>query len=80
MKTMSSREFNQDAARAKRAAREGPVFITERGEPALVLMSMEEYRRLKGPQKTIVDILRMEEDIDFDPPRVDWESKPADFS
>ena len=80
MKTMSSREFNQDAARAKRAAREGPVFITERGEPALVLMSMEEYRRLRGPQKTIVDMLRMEEDIDFDPPRVDWESKPADFS
>jgi PHD/YefM family antitoxin component YafN of YafNO toxin-antitoxin module len=45
--TLSSREFNQDTARAKRAAKKGPVFITTRGEPSHVLMSIEEYRRLE---------------------------------
>ena len=29
--TMSSRDFNQDTSGAKRAAKEGPVFITDRG-------------------------------------------------
>jgi prevent-host-death family protein len=40
--TLSSREFNQDTSRAKKAAREGPVFITDRGKPAHVLLSIEE--------------------------------------
>ena len=31
MTTMSSREFDQDTARAKKAAKRGPVFITDRG-------------------------------------------------
>lgn len=31
--TMTSREFNQDTSRAKRAAESGPVFITDRGPP-----------------------------------------------
>ncbi len=42
--TFTSREFNQDTARAKRAARDGPVFITSRGEPTHVLMTIEAYR------------------------------------
>ncbi|EGH47880.1 prevent-host-death family protein, partial [Pseudomonas syringae pv. pisi str. 1704B] len=29
--TLSSREFNQDTSGAKKAANEGPVFITDRG-------------------------------------------------
>jgi len=32
--TITSRVFNQDAAGAKRAASQGPVFITDRGRPA----------------------------------------------
>ena len=44
---MTSREFNQDTARAKRAARKGPVYITERGQMSHVLLSKEEYERLK---------------------------------
>jgi prevent-host-death family protein len=78
--TLSSREFNQDAARAKREAKKGPVFITDRGKPALVLISIEEYRRLTEPKKSIVDLLSMPEDIDFDPPRVDWKIVPPDLS
>lgn len=46
--TLSSREFNQDMSGAKKAARKGPVFITDRGRPAHVLMSIEDYRRLAG--------------------------------
>ena len=38
--TLSSREFNQDSSRAKRAAQQGPVFITDRGHPAHVLLTI----------------------------------------
>ena len=37
--TLSSRELNQDIGRAKRAARNGPVIITDRGRPVHVLLS-----------------------------------------
>ena len=57
--TISSREFNQDAAGAKRAAREGPVFITDRGRPAHVLLSIDDYRRLSGEQRSLVERLAM---------------------
>jgi len=58
--TISSREFNQDAAGAKRAAQAGPVFITDRGRPAHVLLSIEDYRRLSGEQRSIVNLLAMD--------------------
>ena len=44
--TFSSREFNQDTGRAKKAAADGPVFITDRGRPAHVLLSIEDYQKL----------------------------------
>lgn len=73
--TLSSREFNQDAGRAKKAARFGPVFITDRGRPAHVLLTIEEYRRVTGCQPGIVELLAMPgvEDIDFNPPRLSGE-------
>ena len=80
--TMSSREFNRDASRAKKAANEGPVFITDRGKPAHVLLSITEYRRLAGRRYKISDALAMPggEDIDFDPPRANINIRAADFS
>lgn len=48
--TMSSREFTRDVAAAKQAAEDGPVIITDRGEPAHVLLTIEAYRRLTGLQ------------------------------
>lgn len=51
--TISSREFNQDTGRAKKAATAGPVFITDRGKPAHVLLSIEEYQRLTGQNRNI---------------------------
>jgi prevent-host-death family protein len=44
--TLSSREFNQDTSGAKKAAKRGPVFITDRGRPAHVLLTIEEYQKI----------------------------------
>lgn len=79
--TLSSRSFNQDTAQAKRAAQDGPVFITDRGKPAHVLLSIEDYRRLAGDERSIGDLLAMpgEEDFAFEPPRLDLDLKPAEF-
>ena len=44
--TIGSRRFDQDAGGAKRGALEGPVFITDRGRPAHVLLGIEAYRAL----------------------------------
>jgi prevent-host-death family protein len=70
--TLSSREFNQDASRAKKAAQSGPVFITDRGRPAHVLLTIEEYQRVTRSQVSIVDLLAMPgaADVDFEPPRL----------
>ncbi len=80
--TLSSREFNQDTGRAKKATSEGPVFITDRGKPAHVLLSIEDYRRIAGKHRSIVDALSMPglADIEFDPPRSRELPRPADFS
>lgn len=71
---MTSREFNQDVARAKRAARDGPVIITDRGRPAHVLLTYEDYVRLgrDAQPRTLADALSHPEsaDVDFDPPRL----------
>jgi prevent-host-death family protein len=56
---LSSREFNQDTSRAKRAAKRGPVFITDRGHPSHVLLTAEEYERITGGQKSIAALLAM---------------------
>jgi prevent-host-death family protein len=81
--TISSREFNQDVSRARRAAELGPVIITDRGEPAYVLLSHDAYRRLAGDGPTIRQLLDRPgtEDIEFDPPRLGGGIfRPADFS
>jgi prevent-host-death family protein len=59
--TFSSREFNQDVGKAKRAAQAGPVFITDRGRPSHVLMSFETFRQMNGQGETIVDLLALPE-------------------
>lgn len=69
---LSSREFNQDTSKAKRAAKKGPVFITDRGRPSHVLLTAEEYERIAGPRKSVADLLAMPEAaaIEFEPPRL----------
>jgi prevent-host-death family protein len=66
MTTITAREFNQDVSAAKRAAAEEPVIITDRGDPAYVLMSIAEFRRMAGGERSIVDWLSIDDDIDID--------------
>lgn len=80
---LSSREFNQDVSRAKRAADKGPVVITDRGEPAYVLMSHEAYKRITGADVSLLELLYYPgaDKIDFDPPRLmDSNFRPIDLS
>lgn len=81
--TLTSREFNHHTARAKRAAQEGPVFITDRGRPALVLMTIDAYHSLQGHPTSIADLLAMPaaEAVDFEPPRLAGpDFQPADLA
>lgn len=80
--TMSSREFNQDTSGAKKAASSGPVFITDRGRPAHVLLTIAEYQRLTDGGASIIDMLAMSgvEDIDFEPARIRIEPRHVDLS
>jgi prevent-host-death family protein len=43
---MSSREFNQDTGKAKKDAERGPVYITDRGRPAHVLLTYAAFEEL----------------------------------
>ena len=80
--TISSREFNQDTSRAKQATRKGPVFITDRGRPAHVLLKIEDYQRLAGGQMTLMEALAQldVEDFDFEPSPAKGLYRPADLS
>ena len=75
MTTMTSREFNQNAGRAKRAAMDGPVFITDRGQPAHVLLTIEDYKKLSGPRHNLAEILACPEcaNVDFEPRKLNSE-------
>ena len=59
MKVISSRELNQDVSAAKRLARIEPVFVTDRGRPTHVLMSIDAFRQLSGQRDSIVDLLAL---------------------
>ena len=80
--TISSREFNHDTGRAKRAAQRGPVYVTDRGEPAYVLLTYDKYRELASGSSPLVETLCRTPgvgDIDFDPPRRRDLAEPADL-
>jgi prevent-host-death family protein len=79
--TISSRSFNQDLGGAKRAAEQGPVIITDRGEPAYVLLRHEDWRRLRGERSSLRQALALPgvEDIEFEPPRLGEVTRTADL-
>ena len=80
--TLSSREFNQDTGRAKSAARRGPVVITDRGRPAHVLLTYEDYQRLAGDERSVIDLLGSPpgvEDAELEIPLLRDPARPADL-
>jgi prevent-host-death family protein len=72
--TYSSRDFTRDVSAAKRAAAEGPVFITDRGRPAFALLKIDDYYRLAGQQEAslldLMDAIPGGVSIEFEAPRV----------
>jgi len=80
--TLSSRQFNQDTSKAKKAARSGPVFITDRGRPAHVLLTFEEYKKISGTRGKIADLLAMPgaDEIELELPGMRDLGQPADLS
>lgn len=83
MITFSSRDFNHDTSGAKKAANNGPVFITDRGRPAHVLLTISDYENLVGGRMTLLDAVAQtkEGDFDFVPPRLKGPlSRTADLS
>jgi prevent-host-death family protein len=80
--TISGQEFNRDASGARRAAKSGPVIITNRGRPAHVLLDIEQYQQLVGGNKSMAELLAMpgSDRIRFAPKPVKPVFPPADLS
>ncbi len=81
MTTLTSREFDQHTGRAKKLARRGPVFNTDRGQPAYVLLTIESYRLLTCGNMSLAEALAQpgDADFEFEPPRAGGIFKPPDF-
>ena len=79
--TFTSREFNRDPGSVKRAALSGPVFITDRDRPSLVVLAMKDYERLTGRGRSLLDVLMPgdDQDFDFEPPRARPVPRPVDL-
>jgi len=80
--TLSSRQFNQDTSKAKKAARAGPVVITNRGRPAHVLLTFEAYRAMTGGHSKIADLLAMPgaAELDIEIPQSRDRARAADLA
>lgn len=81
--TFSSRDFTRDVSAAKRAAVDGPVFITDRGRPAFALLKIDDYYRIVGQSEPtlleLMDGIAGGEQIEFIPPRLNFQSQPTTF-
>lgn len=81
--TITSRQLNQDVSAAKRASRQAPVIITDRGKPAFVLMTYKDYRKLETSNQPdgaeLLKKLSLEEDIELEFERLNFEPRPVDF-
>jgi len=79
--SITGRDLNQDLARAKRASRAGPVYITDRGRPVHVLLSYNDYRKLAGGGRKLTDALSMRglADLDLDTAKLRIQLQDARF-
>jgi antitoxin Phd len=49
----------------ERARREGPQVVTKHGREAVVIVSVEEYRRIVGGEPSLVDFIRSAPSFDL---------------
>ncbi len=79
---ISSRDFTRDVAGAKAAALTGPVLITDRGQPAYVMLSIDEYHRLQGKAPSLFSLMQrlpeLPDDI-ADIPRMEIEFRDVEI-
>ncbi len=68
--TSSSRQFTQDASKAKKSAQRQPIFITDSGYTAHVLRTLSDDKKMSGQPTKIAELLAMPDatDIVFDAP------------
>lgn len=66
MSVVSARTFNQSPSKVKAMAKDGPVFVTDRGRPTFVILSVDAYERMAGGG-SVRSSLRMEVDVEFEP-------------
>jgi PHD/YefM family antitoxin component YafN of YafNO toxin-antitoxin module len=80
--TISSRALNQNVSRAKKASLQGPVFITDRGRLAHVLLRIEDYQKLTQQGRSIADALAMPQTdgMAFEPTRAFIQTRAVDLS
>lgn len=82
--TVSARDFARDLATAKKATDSGPVFITDRGKPALALLKIDDYYQLAGrkPRSLLdaMDAIVCPPGIIFEPQRAPDLPREADFA
>lgn len=76
--TLTSREFGHNVSSAKNLARQSPVFITDRGDPAFVLMDIGEYRRLTGGEHE-VSLLEAMDGLPDSTEAADFEIEPIEL-
>ena len=78
---ISSREFNQDTSGAKKAAERGPVYITDRGNPAHVLLTYTAYEELVGKHRVLDRLAEPAgiEDVELTIPKSAEDAAPARF-
>jgi len=79
--TFTSRDFNRDPGRIKRAAQSGPVFITDRNKPSLVVLAIKDYERLASLGTSLLNVLMPDDDQDFEfeAPKARITVRPADL-
>ncbi|MGH2895042.1 MAG: type II toxin-antitoxin system prevent-host-death family antitoxin [Solirubrobacteraceae bacterium] len=49
----------------ERARRDGPQVVTKHGKDAVVVVSAEEYQRLRGNEPSLVEFIRSAPDFDL---------------
>ncbi|SAI47176.1 Uncharacterised protein [Bordetella ansorpii] len=81
--TISARDFARDMAAAKRAAAQGPVFITDRGVPRYVLQTVQSYYHATTgkAEPSLLEAMHAlpAASDDFEPPRLPVQFSPTSF-
>ena len=81
--TITSREFGHNVSSAKHLARQGPVFITDRGRPAYALLTIDDYYRMVGQGEpsllAVMDDIVGGDGIEFDAPRLNITTRATEL-